>query len=203
MQIFLDQHACDLDVASVGEAIAGAAALAERDGRMIVDIYVDGARWTEDELSEAARVEARAGEVRLVSADRSELARDVFADAAIALGEAGELQRAAAELFQSDQPAAGMQKLETAIGIWMSISRAVELGASVTSADMATLRAGDQPAATVLNGLVDRLKGLFAAMEEQDHVRLADILLHEMSPVVDGWQKLLVALQQHVQPDAE
>ncbi|MHC5022610.1 MAG: hypothetical protein ACYTGG_01690 [Planctomycetota bacterium] len=197
MQIILDQRACDLDASSVGEAIAGAAALAEQDGRMIVDIYVDGTRWTEEDLAAASRAEDRADEVRLVSADRCELAHDVFADAAVALGEASDLQRAAAELFQADDTVTGMQKLETAIGIWMSVSRAVELGASVTGADLETIRAGDQPATSVVNGLANRLKDLFAAMESQDHVRLADILLYEMTPVVDGWQELLVTLQQH------
>ncbi len=51
MQILIDDLPCDLDANTVGEAIEGAADLARDRGRLIVDVTVDGARWTQADLA--------------------------------------------------------------------------------------------------------------------------------------------------------
>ena len=50
MRILLDENPCDIQANSIGEAIAAAADAAERAGRLVVEVRVDGAMFSEDDL---------------------------------------------------------------------------------------------------------------------------------------------------------
>ena len=103
MQVLLDENVCDVAAATVEEAITACADLVEAQGRMIVDVQVDGTRWSEEQLESPQRQSTTAQVVELTSADPAQLVLQTFEDAAEALTNADELQHEAAELLQSDQ----------------------------------------------------------------------------------------------------
>ncbi|MCH8212130.1 MAG: hypothetical protein IIB99_12260, partial [Planctomycetes bacterium] len=49
MQVLLDENVCDVVAGTVAEAIAACATLAQAQGRLIVDVHVDGTRWSEQQ----------------------------------------------------------------------------------------------------------------------------------------------------------
>ncbi len=192
MQILLDEVPCQLDAATVAEAVLAAAALARSQGRLIVDVSVDGARWTE-ELSAPS---APASVVALTSAQPSVLVRETFAQAADALAEADSLQRAAAESLQSDRGLAAMDKLAGAMAIWECVREVIVNGSAVGGLDLGAQGARLDEAVTLLHGKLDALRG---ALHQGDLVAVADVLLYEFPEVVALWRALLGELQQQVQ----
>ncbi len=192
MQILLDEVPCELDAATVAEAVLAAAALARSQGRLIVDVSVDGTRWTEDSSAPSAP----ASIVALTSAQPSVLVRETFAQAADALAEADSLQRAAAESLQSDRGLAAMDMLAGAMAIWEGVREAIVNGSAIGGLDLAAQGSGLDAAVALLHGRLDALRG---ALHHGDLVAVADLLLYEFPEVVARWRVLLGDLRQQVQ----
>ena len=66
MRVLIDNSPCAVDADSVGEAVAAAASVAEKSGRMIVEVIVDGDHWTEAQITSASCASQSAEEVVLV-----------------------------------------------------------------------------------------------------------------------------------------
>lgn len=191
MRIVLDDKPCSLPAGSVADAIDAAAALADQAGRVIVDVFVDGDRWSGEQLGGARASAIVATEVRLVSADPHELVRQTLLDASAALQDADDLQRSAAEQIQSGDLAGAMPRLGEAITIWQSVKQAVASGAELAGLDLQALQVEQRPAAQIIHGLGEQLRSLKNSLAAGDAIGLADTLLYELPAVVDSWRGLL------------
>ena len=69
MRVLLDEIDTGLSPSNIADALANAAALAERAGRMVVDVHVDGVHWGEEDFGSPALVQRSASEVRLTTVD--------------------------------------------------------------------------------------------------------------------------------------
>ncbi|MHC4245894.1 MAG: hypothetical protein ACYSUU_03745, partial [Planctomycetota bacterium] len=67
MRILLDENPCEIPAGTVGEAIAIAAEAAEKAGRLVVEVRVDGAMLTDEELQTASRLQDAAEEVHMLT----------------------------------------------------------------------------------------------------------------------------------------
>ncbi len=202
MQVYLDERQCDVSAECVGEAILAGAALAETHGRMIVEVEVDGTRWTERELGAPERANFIAEEVRLTSADPVELVSSTFTDAADALDEADALHREAAELIQLDQQRKAMEKLGQALSIWMAVQQTVEKGATLMQVDLDDVKLSESTAQSAVEQLGIQLNAIKAAVEMEDPVQLSDSLLYELPDVVEQWRSLLRELRFRVRGES-
>ncbi len=200
MQILIDDLPCDLDANTVGEAIEGAADLARDRGRLIVDVTVDGNRWTEADLASTGRQAQTAQVIRFASAEPTELVRQTFTDAGNALTDADELQREAAELLQSDKVAVAMDKLGEAISIWLCVQKAIVSGAQLMGLDLDTVTVGGKPLAEAIRRLTERLGDVRNGLKKGNVIELADTLLYEFPPIVEEWRGLLAELQERIAP---
>ncbi len=201
MKIILDDKPCDVEATTVGEAIDAAASLVQERGRLIVDVSVDGAPWTETQLN-SRQVDVTAEVVRLITADPVELVRETFADAAEALSDADELQREAAHLLQSDQHPIALDKLNDAISIWLQVQAAIVTGSQLAglALDEAALA---RPIAESICTLNERLEGIRSALVGEDPIGLADSLLYEFPDVVEEWRSILDALRRRVESQTQ
>jgi hypothetical protein len=195
MQILIDDLPCKLDANTVGEAIDGASSLARDRGRLIVDVTVDGAKWTQADLASTQRHDQTAEVVRFSSAEPSDLVRHTFADAIDALAEADDLQRQAAELLQSDKGTVAMDKLGEAIAIWLSVQEAIVNGTQLVGLDLATVTVGGKPLPEAIGRLSNRLNAIRSGLRDRNEIELADTLLYDFPPIVEEWRCLLVELQ--------
>ncbi len=198
MRIMLDDMPCDVTATTVGEAIDAAAALAEDRGRLIVDVAVDGRRWTETELASPDRHADIAEVVRLTSARPAELVRQTFTDAAEALLDADGLQREAAELLQSDERTVSLDKLNDAISIWLSVREAIVKGTQLVGLDLDEVTVGDVPIGDTIRRLNERLEVIRSTLGQGDEIGLADTLLYEFPSVVEEWRGVLAELQRRL-----
>jgi hypothetical protein len=199
MRVFLDEQSCTMSPCSVAEAIAGAAAIADARGRLIVDVMVDGARWSAEQVTAAESQSCLAEEVRLTSANPGDLVLQTLDDAQSALAQAGVMQRQAAEMIQADAGPAAWDMLNEAVAIWLTVQQAVSHSAELMGLDLDRLTIDSKPSQAVVHRLHEQLRSMRSAMEARDPIGLADTLLYEMPDVVEEWQALLTQLQQQVQ----
>lgn len=200
MRVMLDGRECDVNTQgdSVAEVVAACAAIAERDGRMIVDIIVDGASWTAEDVEAAERDGASAKEVMLTSAEPHALVSSMFSEAADALTDACSFQEQAAQQLQADQKNEAMLSLNEALGIWVSVQQAVSQGAMLLRMSIDDLAIDGTPAEEVIQRLEQQLLALFRQLEADDTVGLADTLLYEMPDVAEQWRGLLHEMQRRL-----
>lgn len=195
MQILLDENVCDVAADTVEEAIAVCADLVEAQGRMIVDVQVDGARWSEEELASTENQSTTAQVVELTSADPAQLVLQTFQDAAEALTDADELQQEAAQLLQSDQRTICMDKMGEALSIWLSVQQAIVKGSQVIGLQLDEVTVDGTPIVTSIVQLNEQLRLLRTALEQDDQIALADALLYVFPDIVREWQGILEHLQ--------
>lgn len=194
MKVLLDDMPCEVNATTVGEALDAASAVAEQRGRLIVDVSVDGTRWTESDLSNSDRTDAAAGVVHFTSAAPRELVRQTFADAADALTDADDLQRETAQLLQADHRTVSLDKLNEAISIWLQVQEAIVKGSQLVGLDLDAV-ALPRPIGESISALNQRLTSLHGALTRNDVIALADTLLYEFPEVVEEWRSILDELQ--------
>ena len=206
MRVLLDELPCDVRAESVGEAIQAASALAENNGRMIVEVVVDGEQWTQQQMESNERCAQSADEVRFTSADPNTLVAQAFGDASRALTDVATFQKRAAELLQSDRLGEAMHELHEAISIWITVQQALTMGLDVANVDphqpafQPKDDGAEPPTITALiTTLQDRLTIVHDALKQKDTVAVADVLLYELPSVVSTWQDMLEGLQSRLE----
>lgn len=198
MQILLDDNPCDLEATTVGQAIEAAAAVARERGRLIVEVTVDGLRWSDDDLASLDRRNAPAEVLHLTSAVPRDLVSGVLADASDALTDADSLQREAAELLQSDERIVALDRLHDAISIWHSVQESILKGSTAVGLDLDSVSVDGRPISEAVGALDGRLRLVRRALVEQDLIALSDALLYEFPDVVDQWRRILAELRSRV-----
>jgi hypothetical protein len=200
MRVLLDEQSCDIEATSISEAIRGAAALAQDRGRLIIEVFVDGQRWDEAQLSSESLCAGSAVEVRCTTADRKALVLRTLGDASEVLTAADELQREAAELIQTDQAAQAKERIAEAVNIWLTVLEAVARSAEALEMDLDTvIGAAGEPLPRIVARLKDRLQTLRTAVQSEDPASISDTLLYELPEVVSEWRELLTDMQDHIE----
>jgi hypothetical protein len=205
MRVLLDDSLCNVEAVSVAEAIAGASAVAERQGRIIVEVRVDGVPWICEGETDSLQVPDQVQEIHLISADPIELVGETFRDAAVALNDAERLQAHTAKLLQAGDLTTAMARLDEVIGIWSAVQQALTLGVEVAQINLECIAPaghGEAESAAsvgdVLAELNTHLREIQNALTNGDTAALADTLLYEMPPVMRQWRLMLHDLQSHL-----
>jgi hypothetical protein len=198
MRIYLDDCETKLDAKDVAEGLAVAARVVEGNGRMIVEVQVDGIGWSEEDLANADFTARSAGELRLSTAHPATLLRDTMMHAADAVLNAEEIQRNAARLMQSDRFGEGLQSLLEALAVWGSVQTAVSRGLSlgIVPRDALVRRGVDLDGA--IAALDSRLRTLRDAMVAQDRTAISDCLMYEFPETSRRFAAMLAALAQEL-----
>ena len=199
MQVLLDSDPCEMQAQTIGEAIAAASTLAQTRGRLIVDIIVDGSRWSEQQLDSAEHNGATADTVEFITAEPRELVLRTFEDAAEALEDADILQKEAAELLQSDQSIICMDKLAEALSIWLTVQQAIVKGSQVVELQLDNISVKKTPITESIARLNENLQLLRSALQQDDQIAVADALLYEFPDIINEWKSILEHLQSLVE----
>ena len=196
MRVMLDDQTCPTTATTIGEAVAAAANQAEKDGRLVVEIRVDGTTLSDQDLQTPDRLQAVAEEVQLITTTIGTLLRDTFLHAAEALVDADATQRSAAELVQSGQTADGMRALLSALETWGGIRDAVVKGLALAEVSPDDVVIGDQRLPDAISGLQDRLGALKSAMVAEDISATCDCLLYDLPQSTRECSVILAGLAQ-------
>jgi hypothetical protein len=192
MRVLLDDATLLESAETLGQALEAGRAAAERDGRVIVEVFCDGEPASADELtdSESLARPAIVGELSLVSAEPRELVAATFDDAAAALTDLRETQRDLAEKIQQGGTAEAVGALGEVFEVWEAARQALEQGAEMASIDLER----DNAFADLIAGLTDRLKEVARTVEHRDWSTLADELEFELGDQAERWSKKFTEL---------
>ena len=202
MRVLLDNELCEINADSVTTAVTQAAAVAQKCGRLIVEVVVDGRTWNSDDLEASPAAPILAQEIRLTTADPVELVCQTLDDAGAALMDAERLQTEAAEQIQSGRTASGMTALNQAFGIWSSVQQAVMMGCELANVDLDQFRIDssnpEESARVIIHKLNNKLREVRDALANHDTVALSDALLYELPAAVRRWRELIDDVRLHI-----
>mgnify|MGYP001355835868 FL=1 len=201
MRLLLDDQPCTTTATTIGEAVAEAAEAAEKSGRLVIEVLVDGASLSEEDLQESDRLSNSASEVQLLTTTMNELLRETFFHASEALVDAGEVQKEAAELIQAGKQAEGMQSLFTALEAWGGIRDAVVKGLALADISPEEITVDGIALPDAIGRLQVRLGGLKEAMVEEDVSATCDCLLYDLPESTGEWGTILSGLANRFTPE--
>ncbi|MEX2217235.1 MAG: hypothetical protein WD749_00620 [Phycisphaerales bacterium] len=180
-------------------ALRAALADAERRGRVIVEVQIDGAK-APDSLLEEPPEEAVGSEVRLLSVEPVALVRTTLMDAADALESARERQGRSAELIHAGKVEDALRPLSEAIETWQTVRDAVEKSAAMLNLRLSELKAGTPGMEALVESLSGRLSEVRRALAGEDWSALADVLAYDMGDQADRWKSALIAAAEGLRP---
>jgi len=196
MQVYLDGQRLNLEQPTMASALRAGSDEAERRGRVVVEVYVDGTMVSDTLLSDPPE-QALGSEMRLVSVEPKRLVRETLLDAADALDRAGQEQTDAAEEIQSGRVEDAMPLLQSAITKWQAVRDAVEKSASLLSIPLSSEvggARGPRSLSDVVDELAASLTDIRRCLEAEDWSGLADHLAYDMSDQIRSWQGMLRSL---------
>lgn len=191
MPIFLDDQELDLEMTELGLTLQAVTQQLEPQGRVIVEVILDGLSLVGDQLVQASNQAIHDSELRLYTANPLELAVSVLQQVQQRLDEAGKAQADAAALLQRDQPGQAMNRLAEALQVWQQVQQAVLHSSQLVGMDLAGRTFEGQPMTAATDGLLAQLEELRDKIQGGDTVALADALQYEWPPTVERWQRLI------------
>ncbi len=192
MNVLLDDVAVDAFAGeSLADAVAAGRAEAERRGRVLVEVQVDGEAVSESVLADPSGVSAAGSEIRLHSVDPVALVRDSLGEASDALGGSMAAHTSVAHQLQQDDLAAAMNGLGEVMHAWGALQRTITHGSGLLGRDLDELAGPEAGLTAQIDGLIDRLRALKGAIESQDWSEVADVLEYDLAPQVEPWRATL------------
>lgn len=194
MQVYLDGQPLTVPNATMATALRAGSDEAQRRGRVVVEVYVDGDMVSDTLLSDPPD-EALGREMRLISVDPRLLVRETLLDAAEALDQARNEQTDSADKIQCGDVEGAMQPLQGAVQKWQAVRDAVEKSASLLEIPMeAKVGETERRLSDVINALATSLADVRRSLETEDWSALADLLAYDMVDQVKSWQDMMRAL---------
>jgi urease gamma subunit len=194
MRILLDQTVTNLAADSVADGLRKAAALASENGRLIVEVEVDGILWSEEDLAASDAAARSAGELKLQTAHAADLLVDTFVQAAEAVVGVEEIQCEAAKLMQANRTKDGLNQLLEALTVWGAVQTGLSRGLALGVLSRESLAAHGIDVEGPVATLEAKLRDLRQAIIDQDETAMSDCLLYEFPPVAKQIASMLRAL---------
>lgn len=203
MPLVIDEQAVTTEAANVGEAIAWASEHLRPQGRIVVEVNLDGRALSEPDLQNASEVGLAGHELALTSAEPVSLTVSVLLQVKAKLEELGALQGEAAELLQKDQNTEAFQRVGEAVEVWQQTQQAVLHSAALVGLDLDAVRVHGQPLTHYTDQLLAMLQELKSMLESGDTLALADAMAYEWPEVTDQWAELIDELVTQIQAAAD
>lgn len=170
------------------------------DGKLIVEVSIDGRTLGNHELGELANVSTESVTVGLKTAVAKDLAIETLDQARDQLESVRDLQDAAADFLQEDKAIEGFEQIGKIIELWIQTQQAVAGVSQLMGVDLGELKVDDQPVTELSESMVTQLMQLKEAIEAGDTVTLSDALAYEWPEQVDRWEKLIVSVSEAIDP---
>lgn len=194
MAIYLDDEPTELAGEGLAEILASASEVLAADGRVVVEVMVDGEAITGDALGDHQNAAVGDTEIRLTSADPKALAVSTLTQVREQLPFAGTLHEQAAEQLQADNPSEALQHISEAIELWIMTQEAVLGAAGVVGLGLDDVKVDGEPMSGFTDELIEKLHGLKDLIVNKDTVALADALAYEWPAIVQRWDELIETL---------
>jgi hypothetical protein len=101
-----------------------------------------------------------------------------------------------AEAVAAGKQARAMERLTETFNAWNTAEQALQKIAQLVGLDLDHPVAEGVVPAELIEQLRDHLRQVKQALQIRDYVAVADLVEHRQAPIIDGWQQMLVSLQQ-------
>jgi len=199
MRVYLDDVEITPTEPTLGACLTAGADQSRDAGRVVVEVWADGAPIPEEDLAEPPARSPYAAEVRLVSAEPRSLVRTVMLDVAETLDETCETQKRAADAIQIGQSSTGLTDLGESLRSWDTVRRVVEEGCALLRLPGAGGADATVLEETLIVDLGQTLESVKEALAREDWALLADLLAYDLHDQAQRWQEELRRLAGTVQ----
>lgn len=203
MAIYLDDQSVELTGESVGAVVMTANQRVAADGRMIVEVELDGQGLSGETLAQRQHETLAGRELRLRSASPVELATAALDQVRTRLHDTREVQAQCAQLIQRDQTAEALGRFNDVIATWLAVQEAVANVSRLMRVNLGELTVDAVPAQQTMGGLVEALQSFKRMIQDGDTVALADALAYEWPQMTDQWDRLLAGLIDKIESDTK
>lgn len=199
MNIWIDdtqiEQTDDLDT-----ALETARLHAESQGRLIVDILVNGQPATDAFFEESMENLPPITDLHFTTADTASLVSETIDTAieSIALLKAD--QQAGAQQLREDDMDNAMQTLRAIMEGWQAMRDIVDQITQITDLDINALTVNQQPATQIVEKLSKSLGDVRETLKNEDWSLLGDVIEYDLNELAEQWSSLLSAMKSQAAP---
>lgn len=196
MRLYLDDALLTGDAPlNLTEALELAKPQAAERGRIIVEVWTDGARVADNELARlSGDARMNAGELRLVTEDPRAVVKQALEETASSLEAMRDVHLEASDLIQSGNPETAVELVGRIAAVWDGVRQTLDEGGRLIDTRFDEM----EGAAAAIGSLTVRLSGLARAIDRKDWVALADDLAEELPQEATRWAALLRGFSRQV-----
>ena len=203
MEIFIDGEGTVLPAEEIGtfrDLFRLVDKIVEARGRCVTEMTFDGRPVATGEIDDTTLRSVDAVQrVEFTTEQTSSLVEDLVGELASQIDELGQLVRQIAAKFQEDDGIPPIDTLPKMVDAWQSVLDRLMTAADLMRLDFDTLELSDGETAGGHHAkLSETLGKLTAAVAEQDHVLVADLLEYEIAPGIERETSVLAALRRAV-----
>jgi hypothetical protein len=184
----------ELGLATVGQVLTHL----QKGNRLVVRVLVDGQEPDLRKLCDLKKSVLKDHTVFIETTDPLEMAREIFREIDIQLGEADQLKTEAADFLQKNQNVRAMEKLSRFFSTWQNARQSVVSLAQLLKVNLDEIMISGQTFGGLIGELAERLREIKSALENRDFVMLSDLLLYETSQTTSQWRDALTAMRASV-----
>lgn len=197
MNVLLDQNPIEVVDESLAGAMSAAVEVAEKQGRTIVEVVVDGQPVLGNQLENASTDPIPDSNIEFVSADPVQLVQQSLFDAAEALSATRQAHTDIADQLQGGEDAPkALNQLGETLAVWQGVQDVLARGYGLLNLDPGTLTIPEDIAQgkslnTLFAELSEQLREVRRSLEDHDLASLADAVGYELEPMAQQWSRVL------------
>ncbi len=199
MNIWIDdtqiEQTDDLDT-----ALETARLHAESQGRLIVDILVNGQPATDAFFEESMESLPPITDLHFTTADTATLVSETIETAIESITLLKADQQAGAQQLREDDMENAMQTLRAIMEGWQAMRDIVDQITQITDLDINTLTVDQQPATQIVEKLSKSLGDVRETLKNEDWSLLGDVIEYDLNELADQWSSLLSAMKSQAAP---
>ncbi len=199
MDVYLDNELVKTDKSTLGEILDTMRDKLAPDGRIVVEVRVDGVTLGGGELDSRRDEDIDCQELQLITADPYELTMQTLGDVKSVLNDALGLQKKAAGLLRADTAGEALDSVRDALAIWTQVQQSVSNSAAMVDVSLDELMVNDRAASKIVRELADLLGELREQLTSNDWIGLADTLEYPFTEAVDVWRELIDVLRSSIE----
>ena len=171
------------------------------DGRSVVKVLADSSELSNEQQARMLKGDALPQEIlAFESEDTKELAGRALAEVETHLGPLRRALSAASEALGRDDRTSAFEALRPALEVWLATVQAVHQVVTLTHIDT---DAGDGAEfMRIHERTVDVFGHVQSTFQQEDWVRLNDLLEYELLPLADEWESLVLTLLNTLGPNS-
>jgi len=203
VEVFVDDNQVEqafVGSGTIEDALCQVQAHLSKPDCVVIGVRCDGRDVPADAMADTLRKPTSSVErLEVFTGTRGTLVIDAMAQASSCLTETEEACRRSAELFMEGKTVEAAETLGECLRVWQQIHEAVGKSIEMLQLDPEQATVNEQPLFELISKPKEILLQVKEALQDRDHVLLADLLQYEFPEVTSRWHAVVAKLQQEAE----